>query len=107
MDQTLTVKPEEIAQRPVEQWPKAVIDYIRSAADAGEAVTLSAKVETMTPIEVADRLGVSRPTIARRIAAGDIKALKVGNRNRIPVAEFERFRDSFVREMATSFADDF
>lgn len=106
MEQILTLKPEDI-KRPTAEWSTQIIEYMRSAAEAGEVITISTKVETLTPAQVADRLGVSRPTIARRIAAGDLKALKVGNRNRIPIPEFERFRDSYVREMASSFADDF
>ena len=107
MEQILILKPEDIAHKSVDEWSAPVVAYLRSAAEAGETITVSARAETLTPAQVADRLGVSRPTIARRIAAGDIKVLKVGNRNRIPVAEFERFRNTYVREMAASFADDF
>src|SRR3546814_19797382 len=45
----------------------------------------------MTPEQVADAMGVSRPTISRKIKAGEIRAVKVGNRNRIPYEEFERY----------------
>jgi excisionase family DNA binding protein len=107
MYETLTVKPDEIARRPIEEWPPALINYIRTAAEAGEVLTLSAHLETMSPADVADRIGVSRPTIARRIASGEIKAIRVGNRNRIPVAEFERFRASYVQELAADLSNDF
>ena len=56
---------------------------------------------------MAKQLGVSRPTISRRIKAGDLKAIKVGNRNRIPIAEFERCREPYFDEMASALADDF
>ena len=46
----------------------------------------------LTPEQVADRLGVSRSTISRRIKDGRLRAVKVGNRNRVPYEEFERFR---------------
>ena len=57
----------------------------------GETVTLTAKRRMMTPEQVADAMGVSRPTISRKIKAGEIRAVKVGNRNRIPYEEFERY----------------
>lgn len=107
MEQILTLRPEDITHTPTAEWSAPLIEYMRAAAEAGEVITVSAKVETLTPAQVADRLGVSRPTIVRRIAAGDLKVFKVGNRNRIPIPEFERFRDTYVREMASSFADDF
>lgn len=72
----------------------------------GASVELSAEVPFLTPEEVAKQLGVSRPTISRRIKAGELKAVKVGNRNRIPVVEFERFRDTYLDELARALADD-
>ena len=45
----------------------------------------------MTPAQVAEAMGVSRSTVSRKIAAGELRAVKVGNRNRIPFEEFERF----------------
>ncbi|HMS77729.1 helix-turn-helix domain-containing protein [uncultured Gordonia sp.] len=68
---------------------------------------LSAQAPFLTPEQVAVRLGISRPTISRRIKAGDLKAVTVGNRNRISVAEFERFRDAYLDELAVAFAEDF
>lgn len=65
--------------------------YVQQAAADGETVTLTAKRRMMTPEQVADAMGVSRPTISRKIKAGEIRAVKVGNRNRIPYEEFERY----------------
>jgi hypothetical protein len=48
-----------------------------------------------------------QPGILRRIKAGDMRAIKVGNRNRIPGTEFERFRDAYLGELASALADDF
>jgi excisionase family DNA binding protein len=56
---------------------------------------------------VAKQLGVSRPTIARRIKVGELKAVEVGNRNRVPTAEFKRFRDAYLHELAGALADVF
>jgi excisionase family DNA binding protein len=49
---------------------------------------------------------MSRSTITRRIRSGEIKAVKVGTHHRIPVREFERFRDAMMGTMiADSSAD--
>ena len=45
-----------------------------------------------TPLEVAERLGVSPDTVMRRIHAGDLPALRVSERvYRIPIAAFEQW----------------
>lgn len=54
-------------------------------------MTLTAKRRMLTPAQVADLTGVSRSTISRKIAAGELRAVKIGNRNQIPYEEFERF----------------
>jgi excisionase family DNA binding protein len=72
-------------------WLEQVAAYVQRAAAEGETVTLTAKRRMMTPEQVADTMGVSRSTISRKIKAGELRAVKVGNRNRIPFEEFERF----------------
>lgn len=90
---SLTINPEDVrasaGARP--SWLEQVAAYVQRAAADGEAVTLTAKRRMMTPEQVADAMGVSRPTISRKIKAGEIRAVKVGNRNRIPYEEFERY----------------
>ena len=56
--------------------------------------------------EVAKRLGMSRTTVLRRIADGDLKATKVGTHHRIPLGEFERYSHELVRRMAEASAAD-
>ena len=77
----------------------ALADYLRAAAAAGAVVRLSARPETLTPAEAAARLGMSRSTITRRIRSGEIKSVKVGTHHRIPIREFERFRDTMMGAM--------
>ncbi|GAB96854.1 excisionase family DNA binding protein [Kineosphaera limosa] len=72
-------------------WLEEIADYVQRAAADGELVTLTSKRRMLTPAQVADALGVSRSTISRKIAAGELRAVKVGNRNRIPFEEYERF----------------
>lgn len=86
---------------------KSVLAFLREAEKVGASVELSAEAPFLTPDQVAKQLGISRPTISRRIKAGELKAVKVGNRNRIPVAEFERFRDAYLDELANALANDF
>ncbi|OJU39647.1 MAG: excisionase [Microbacterium sp. 69-10] len=90
---SLTINPEDVRSsagaRPA--WLEQVAAYVQQAAADGETVTLTAKRRMMTPEQVADAMGVSRPTISRKIKAGEIRAVKVGNRNRIPYEEFERY----------------
>lgn len=89
----LTINPEDVRQssgaRPA--WLEQIASYVEQAAAEGETVTLTAKRRMMTPEQVAEAMGVSRPTISRKIKAGEIRAVKVGNRNRIPYEEFERY----------------
>ncbi|MCL2467868.1 MAG: helix-turn-helix domain-containing protein [Micrococcales bacterium] len=49
---------------------------------------------------------LSRATVSRRIAAGEIATIKVGNRHRIPVAEYQRFRRDLMRKVTAYYADD-
>ena len=90
---SLTINPEDVRSsagaRPA--WLEQVAAYVQQAAADGETVTLTAKRRMMTPAQVADAMGVSRPTISRKIKAGEIRAVKVGNRNRIPYEEFARY----------------
>lgn len=106
--QTLTITPEDVylpdGRRPT--WLDEIAEYVRTAAAAGEQVTLTAKRRMLTPVQVADAIGVSRSTISRRIAAGELRAVKVGNRNRIPFEEFERFWRETVGDIVELTRDD-
>jgi excisionase family DNA binding protein len=68
-------------------------DYIAAAEAAGAVVEITSRLVMLTPAQAAARLGVSRSTITRRIESGDIHAIKVGAHHRIPLREYERFRD--------------
>lgn len=60
----------------------------------------------LTPEQVGQRMNMHRSTIVRRILAGEIKAVKVGNRYRIPYAEFARFRTQLLNDLARASAPD-
>ncbi len=105
MNLALRLSPTDLADH--DAATKSVLAFLREAEMAGASVELTADAPFLTPDEVAKQLGLSRPTISRRIKAGDLKAIKVGNRNRIPIAEFERFREAYLDEMASVLANDF
>ena len=105
MNLALRLTPADLADR--ESAARSVLAFLREAEEVGASVELSARAPFLTPEQMAEQLGVSRPTISRRIKAGELKAVKVGNRNRIPVVEFERFRDAYLDELAGALADDF
>ncbi|MCL1869108.1 MAG: helix-turn-helix domain-containing protein [Promicromonosporaceae bacterium] len=105
----LTIHPEDVRRAAVggtQGWLDRLADFVREAASVGETVTVTSRRRMMTPEEVADSLGVSRSTISRRIKAGDISAVKVGNRNRIPYDEFERYAVAANRRMLALVVDD-
>jgi excisionase family DNA binding protein len=49
--------------------------------------------------EAADILGVSRSTLYRLIASGDLAAIRVGTAPRIPAKVLERFVDQAIRNV--------
>ncbi|MDF2558595.1 MULTISPECIES: helix-turn-helix domain-containing protein [Microbacterium] len=89
------------------KWREELLKTIVAELDAGKVITIDAKTPTMTPQQVAQELGLSRTTVLRKITSGALRASKRGNRNIIAVADFERFRAGYVRELGQAFADDF
>ena len=60
----------------------------------------------LTPAEAGRRLGMSRSTVVREIASGEIRALRAGPHYRIPAQELEAYRDRLVSDMIAATADD-
>jgi excisionase family DNA binding protein len=109
METTLITKPEPAHPMRTEDqpgWSLPLIEYLKEAADAGMTVTVTSNMPTLTPRQAADFLHISRATVSRRITSGEIKTIKVGNRHRIPVPEFERFRSSLMQAIVDHYADD-
>jgi len=101
----LTINPEDVRLSTAEDgrrsaWLDQIVEFVQQAAEEGDTVTLTVKRRMMTPVEVADTIGVSRSTISRKIKAGDLRVAKVGNRNRIPYEEFERFWRQTMGDLA-------
>ena len=98
----MTLNPAHLSN---DDWAR-VRAFLDSAKKRGEVVDFSTRVELLTPAEVARRLGMSRSTVLRRIADGDIKATKVGTHHRISLNEYERYSRELMRRMAEASAAD-
>ena len=98
----MTVNPAHLSD---DDWAR-LRAFLESARKRGEVVEISARVELLTPAEVAKRLGMSRSTVLRRIADGDLKATKVGTHHRIPLGEYERYSLELMHRMAEASAVD-
>jgi len=103
----LTLEPDAlVGAQERSSWEQAIVALVRRAAADGQRVVVSTETKMVTPEEAARMLMVSRSTISRRIAAGEIRATKVGNRNRIPYAEVRRAWEQQMDIIAAAAADD-
>lgn len=105
----LIISPEDVRRGTVagtSSWLDRLADFVREAAASGETVEVTSRLRMLTPEQVADALGVSRSTISRKIKAGEIRAIKVGNRNRVSYDEFERYAQDRDRQMVSLVADE-
>jgi len=80
--------------------------YVLGARENGEVVSLRSRAQFLSPEAAGRRLGMSRSTVTRKIEAGEIKAIKVGKHHRIPLREFEAYRDKVVGSMIAAASDD-
>ena len=103
MEDQLTIDPSRQAE---EEWLAAMRSYVLRARENGEVVSLRSRPEFLSPQAAGRRLGMSRSTITRKIESGEIKAIKVGTHHRIPLREFEAFRDRVVGSMIAATSDD-
>ena len=51
-------------------------------------------------------MGPNQSVISSKILAGEVRAVRVGNRHRIPYSEFQRFRDNVLDALARASALD-
>lgn len=103
----LTLQPEALqTDNALSMWEQAVLTLVREAARSGHTVMISTEPKLFTPDEAAHQLMVSRSTISRRIADGDIHSVKVGNRHRIPYSEVRRIWDQQMTAVAQASAAD-
>ena len=103
----LTLQPEAFQTDSTRsKWEDALLAVIREAAQSGQTITVSVETKLLTPQDAATRLMVSRSTISRRVAAGEIRAVTIGNRHRIPYSEISRIWNEQMASVATASAPD-
>lgn len=71
-------------------------EAIRAKLRDGQRITVKFQPVNYTPNELAEKVGVTRPTIMRYINDGSIKAIRRGNRHLIPLLEANRFVSSYA-----------
>jgi excisionase family DNA binding protein len=81
----LTEEPGEAV--PVPDELSAIITQVVHAVAQGHVVTVSAMPEELTTTAAAQLLGISRPTLMRKISAGEIPSHKVGSHTRLRTAD--------------------
>lgn len=64
-----------------------VVTRILTILSAGGTVTVGSMPEALTTTAAASVLGVSRPTLMKMIARGEIKSYKVGSHSRLHTAD--------------------
>lgn len=69
-----------------------VLVQVVEALRAGKAVTVTPRDLTMTTQQVADYLGVSRPTVVKLIDDGQLPAERIGSRRRVKLADVDAYR---------------
>ncbi|GAA1158599.1 hypothetical protein GCM10009630_65920 [Kribbella jejuensis] len=89
----LLVGAEEHEQIEVPESLHRVLVQAVTALQAGRAVTISPTMPKLTTQQVADLLGVSRPTVVRLIDAGELASERIGNRRKILLKDALDYRD--------------
>ncbi|MGE3193842.1 MAG: helix-turn-helix domain-containing protein [Microbacteriaceae bacterium] len=102
MSDTMTINPGRLSD---DDWA-AIRVFVEQANREGAAVKLQTREVYLTPADVAKRLNMSRSTVLRRIADGELKAVKVGTHHKVAFTEFRRFSDEMLRRMARAIGPD-
>ena len=76
-----------------------------AALQAGRAVTLSPTMPKLTTQQVADLLGVSRPTVVRLIDDGELASERIGNRRKVLLKDALDYRDLRRKRQYQAIAD--
>jgi excisionase family DNA binding protein len=70
-----------------------VLVQVVEALAAGKAVTVTQQEPQLTTQQVADLLGVSRPTVVRMIESGELSAERNGSRRRVLLSDALAYRE--------------
>ena len=102
MTDTMMINPGHISQDDL----ATLSAFATEQVEAGKRLVVTAEEVLLTPEDVARRLSMSRSTVRRRIADGDLMAIKVGTHNRIPYTEYQRFAHELMVRFAQASAAD-
>ena len=81
-------------------------ETIQERLDAGQYAVVRFETPWMSPQQMADSIGISRPAIMRWIGQGKISTTRYGVNHRISLQEVERFRSWYIHDTIRSNADD-
>ncbi|WP_367136944.1 helix-turn-helix domain-containing protein [Saccharothrix sp. HUAS TT1] len=81
----------------------ALIAQVVRAVARGHAVTVNAMPEALTTTAAAKLLGISRPTLMRKINAGEIPSHKVGTHTRLRTVDVLQERDARRQRQLVAF----
>ncbi|MDR1077309.1 MAG: helix-turn-helix domain-containing protein [Propionibacteriaceae bacterium] len=81
-------------------------EVIEERLKAGQHAVVRFETPWLSPQQLADRIGISRPAIMRWIKSGRIATTRYGVNHRITLVEAERFRAWYIRDTIESNADD-
>ncbi|WP_028280015.1 helix-turn-helix domain-containing protein [Arthrobacter sp. H5] len=82
-----------------------LLQTVLKLAASGREIGLTHRPKAMTSVEAAKMLGVSRPTLLKLAASGEIPFHKVGSHTRIFLADLERFAASRLDTQKSAFND--
>ncbi|MDR1189753.1 MAG: hypothetical protein LBK95_20250 [Bifidobacteriaceae bacterium] len=83
-------------------WVETIDEHLK----AGQHAVVRFETPWMSPQQLADSVGISRPAVMRWIKLGRIKTTRYGMNHRISPVEEERFRAWYVRDTIESNAED-
>ncbi|WP_431835741.1 helix-turn-helix domain-containing protein [Cellulomonas sp. Y8] len=82
-----------------------LISAVVDAVAAGGTVTVGAQPDELTTTAAAELLGVSRPTLMKLVAGGEIAAHKVGTHTRLRTADVVAFRRARLERQRRAFEE--
>jgi len=71
---------------------ESLVTTILTAVAKGERLTVGSLPDTLTTSVAADQLGISRPTLMKLIASGELPSHKVGTHTRVRTEDVLAFR---------------
>lgn len=79
---------------------EALVMAVLESVAKGERISVGSLPETLTTSVAADQLGISRPTLMKLIASGELPSQKVGTHTRIRTDDVIAFRRARLERQA-------